>query len=261
MLQALASSETTISLGRLYLNSLIATSVLGIRPTDVQPLRPSVSIDTQRSLMVVAGVQCVPRFTHCASRSNSPPHGRLSPRMGSALGRARHLRTMESRGIGETHQSSRVGRCGQSHRNVSRPTTRVAYLNHQGGTESQTLHRLTGHVFELYASVYSTLVARHIPGKRNVLADSPSRGACGNRRMDPQPFGLPRHLSSLGVTHHRPVCRKTKHSASYLRVSDTRHDQVNRRHVPRLEGYVGVQVPTRCHTSTDLSEDSTRFAI
>ena len=124
-------------------------------------------------------------------------------------------------------------------------------------------------MFELYASVYSTLVARHIPGKRNVLADSPSKGACGNRRMDPQPFGLPRHLSSLGVTHHRPLCRKTKHSASYLRVSDTRHDQVNRRHVPRLEGYVGVQVPTRCHTSfatdlsdaTDLSEDSTRFAI
>ena len=118
VLQALASSETTIFLGRLYLNSLIAPSVLGIRPTDVQPLRPSVSIDTQRSLMVVAGVQCVPRFTHCASRSNSPPHGRLSPRMGSALGRVRHLRTMESRGIGETHQSSRVGRCGQSLRNV-----------------------------------------------------------------------------------------------------------------------------------------------
>ena len=157
----------------------------------------------------------------------------------------------------ETHQFSRIGRCGQSLRNVQRPTTRVAYLHHQGGTKSQTLHRLTGHVFELYASVYSTLVVRYIPGKRKVLADSPSRGACGNRRMDPQPFGLPRHLSSLGVTHHRPVCRKTKPSASYLRVSDTRHDQVNRRHVPRLERYVGVQVPTTRHTSTDLSEDST----
>ena len=45
-------------------------------------------------------------------------------------------------------------------------------------------------MFELYASVYSTLVARHIPGKRNVLADSSSRGACGNRRMDPQPVFL-----------------------------------------------------------------------
>ena len=56
-------------------NSLLAPRVLGLRPTHVQPIRPSVSIGTQRSLMVDVGVQCVPGFTHCASGSNRPlPH-------------------------------------------------------------------------------------------------------------------------------------------------------------------------------------------
>ena len=122
-------------------------------------------------------------------------------------------------------------------------STAVAYLNHQGGTKSRALHSLTGHVFGLCAGVCSTLVAKHIPGRRNVLADSLSRGgACGIRRVDPQPLGLPRHLSSLGITHRRPVCHKTKHSSSHL-------------HVPGLERDVGVCVPTTRLTSTDSSQD------
>ena len=81
-------------------------------------------------------------------------------------------------------------------------------------------------------------------------------GACGIRRVDPQPLGLPRHLSSLGITHRRPVCHKTKHSSSHLRVADTRRGSHGyRRHVPGLEGDVGVCVPTTRLTSTDSSQD------
>ena len=106
-------------------NSLLAPGVLGLRPTHVQPIRPSVSIGTQRSLMVDVGVQCVPGFTHCASGSNRPlPHGRISIGMGSALGHAHHLRTMDSRGSVETYQRSRVRRGGQSLRKVETPSVR-----------------------------------------------------------------------------------------------------------------------------------------
>ena len=70
-------------------------------------------------------------------------------------------------------------------------STAVAYLNHQGGTKSRALHRLTGHVFGLCAGVCSTLVAKHIPGRRNVLADSLSRGglvASGEWTLNPSVF-------------------------------------------------------------------------
>ena len=70
-------------------------------------------------------------------------------------------------------------------------STAVAYLNHQGGTKSRALHSLTGHVFGLCAGVCSTLVAKHIPGRRNVLADSLSRGglvASGEWTLNPSVF-------------------------------------------------------------------------
>ena len=107
-------------------NSLLAPGVLGLRPTHVKPIRPSVSIGTQRSLMVDVGVQCVPGFTHCASGSNRPlPHGCISIGMGSALGHAHHLRTMDSGGSEETYQRSRVRCGGQSLRKVETPSVRL----------------------------------------------------------------------------------------------------------------------------------------
>ena len=124
LLGLLASSEKMVPLGRLHMREIHFSlrACWDFDPlTHIQPIRPSVSIGTQQSLMVDAGV-CVPGFTHCAYGSNRPlPHGRLSPGMGSALGHAHLLRTMDSGGSGETYQRSRVRRCGKSLRKVERP--------------------------------------------------------------------------------------------------------------------------------------------
>ena len=54
-------------------------------------------------------------------------------------------------------------------------STAVAYLKHQGGARSISLTRLATSIFLLCHHYQIVLVARHIPGARNVLADSLSR--------------------------------------------------------------------------------------
>ena len=58
---------------------------------------------------------------------------------------------------------------------MSNNTTIVAYVNKQGGTISSSLYLLTRQVL-MWAENHSvTLVARYIPGSRNVVADQLSR--------------------------------------------------------------------------------------
>ena len=54
-------------------------------------------------------------------------------------------------------------------------TTVVAYVKRQGGTHSLTLFQETRLLFTLCQELRVTLVAKHIPGRLNVLADSLSR--------------------------------------------------------------------------------------
>ena len=54
-------------------------------------------------------------------------------------------------------------------------STTVAYLRKQGGTRSKSLTKLTRRVLELAHSKGITVVARHIVGQLNVLADLASR--------------------------------------------------------------------------------------
>lgn len=55
--------------------------------------------------------------------------------------------------------------------------TVVAYIRRQGGTHSSALCLLTWELFQLCLSLGVTLVPRHIPGKRNILADALSRSS------------------------------------------------------------------------------------
>ena len=54
-------------------------------------------------------------------------------------------------------------------------TTVVAYVNKQGGTHSRQLWLETSLLFELLSRLQSSLRARHIPGRLNVIADQLSR--------------------------------------------------------------------------------------
>ena len=54
-------------------------------------------------------------------------------------------------------------------------TTVLGYLRNQGGTKSYTLFRLTQQLFALLSELRLEIVSRHIPGKKNFLADLLSR--------------------------------------------------------------------------------------
>jgi hypothetical protein len=65
-------------------------------------------------------------------------------------------------------------------------TSVVAYVNHQGGTKSRTLLRLTQRLYLLLEELQLTLRSRHIPGRLNVLADKLSR----HRQIVPTEWSL-----------------------------------------------------------------------
>ena len=54
-------------------------------------------------------------------------------------------------------------------------STVLGYLRNQGGTKSSDLLELTYQFFALIAKIKMTFLCRHIPGRRNVLADQLSR--------------------------------------------------------------------------------------
>src|ERR1051325_9985310 len=54
-------------------------------------------------------------------------------------------------------------------------TTCVAYINHQGGTMSANLSRIAEDLWKLCLKRSITLLAEHIPGVKNVIADQASR--------------------------------------------------------------------------------------
>ena len=54
-------------------------------------------------------------------------------------------------------------------------STVLGYLRNQGGTKSDNLLQLTTQFFSLAADLDMTFLCRHIPGKKNVLADQLSR--------------------------------------------------------------------------------------
>ena len=64
---------------------------------------------------------------------------------------------------------------GSSIRIASDNTTVLAYLRKQGGTVSHLLTQMAGDLLQLMDDWGTTLSFRHIPGRRNVLADLLSR--------------------------------------------------------------------------------------
>ena len=54
-------------------------------------------------------------------------------------------------------------------------TTVLGYLRNQGGTKSHELTSWTSRVFQFADSINLTFTCRHVPGKKNVLADQVSR--------------------------------------------------------------------------------------
>ena len=97
-------------------------------PLPLSPPLPTISSEApQDVLTTILGHLSAVTASLDASGSNRPlPHGRISIGMGSALGHAHHLRTMDSGGSKETYQRARVRRGGQSLREVETPSVRPA---------------------------------------------------------------------------------------------------------------------------------------
>ena len=76
-------------------------------------------------------------------------------------------------------------------------STTLSYIRKQGGTKSHSLTLLTAQLFNLANQLNRTLQGRHIPGRRNVLADHPYRNFCCARASRG-----PRNVQSLRLRNH-----------------------------------------------------------
>ena len=90
---------------------------------------------------------------------------------------------------------------GQSVLLLADNTTSVSYLRKQGGLRSFDLYDLTRQVYHLTERLGVNLVVRHIPSKRNVLADalSRSRPLATEWRLNPRVFQLLQSLVPLSI--------------------------------------------------------------
>ena len=75
-------------------------------------------------------------------------------------------------------------------------STAVAYVNHLGGTRSRPLALLAAQLWEWCLERKSFVIATHVPGRLNVLADRMSRSLVDRSdwRLDPQVFRRINHL-------------------------------------------------------------------
>ena len=105
---------------------------------------------------------------------------------------------------------------------MSDTTTVVAYVNKQGGTVSSSLYLLARQVLMWTEAHSVTLVARYIPGSRNVVADQLSRKGQVIGTVVPSP---PRDEGSVQPGHLRissvqPVPKDPQQSVELPRTQD-----------------------------------------
>ena len=111
-----------------------------------------------------------------------------------------HINMLEMRAVARSLQSLHWLVRNRSVLIQTDNTTKVSYINRQGGTKSPSLCLLTLDLFRWCANDQILLKARHLPGVQNALADDLSRG-----RISPTEWGLHRGVvSQVFLTLGRP---------------------------------------------------------
>ena len=133
--------------------------------------------------------------------------------------RRQHINVLEMRAVLLAFQKLSQQLQGQTVLCLIDNMTVVAYLNRQGGTRSLVLLKLAKHVLLLARSMNCKIVARHLKGALNVVADLASRSRCiisTEWRLTDDAFQWVLQNSALG-----PPClelfanRLNKHLSSY----------------------------------------------
>ena len=128
-----------------------------------------------------------------------------------------HINSLELKAVFLALESLEGLVAGQSLLIRSDNTTVVSYINFQGGTHSPSLCLLAIELWEwcILRGIY--LLAAHIPGKDNLVADFLSRGKFLPSEWDSQSFDFSSDLSGdCPSAGDRPVCVHPQFSASQV---------------------------------------------
>ena len=91
--------------------------------------------------------------------------------------------------------------------------TPLAYINHKGGTPSQTL---SDRAMELWEWCKITVHAEHIPGQKTVETDTESWKAFGPERLDVEPGDFSSSGDEIGSIRCRPIHSKVQQTAEEI---------------------------------------------
>ena len=101
--------------------------------------------------------------------------GKMAQGSWTAQEQREHINILEMRAIANAVEAFQDILAQQTIVIASDNTTVLAYLRKQGGTKSQSLTNLSWHLLYRLEELGTAIRMRHIPGKRNVLADLLSR--------------------------------------------------------------------------------------
>ena len=131
----------------------------------------------------------------------------------------------------------------------------VSYIRKQGGTVSVPLYLLTREVLILARDAQITLLAKHIPGERNALADLLSRMDKIVHTEWTLLHSVFEALHGMGHPQPGPVCNPPQQQASSVCVSHGRPTSRGCRcHVNVMEGNVCLCIPPICDAGASTRE-------
>ena len=139
-------------------------------------------------------------------------------------------------------------------------TTVMCYINKQGGTRSPSLCILTWNMFQWAIKHKIVLIAQHVSGRNNCLADLLSRGVQNKEHgVDFEKVCGPNIFSDVGNSTCRPICHSTESPDSNICIPISRRISPDSRcSVDQLEGCDRLCIPSHCSNSQSPAENSGR---
>jgi hypothetical protein len=124
-------------------------------------------------------------------------------------------------------------------------STAVAYANHKGGTHSQDFLHITLQLCNWCIQNDLYIIAYHVPGKTNVVADQVSRDILGQQRLDVRPGNYP------------PLSKGLLHRSVRLAIHPSTDDLHQLEARPPVSSFGGIQ--RELETSSGLRIPSIQF--
>ena len=140
--------------------------------------------------------------------ANFPDNPRTLPRDGGCFSRSETLRETLGNKVVVVNTNN---------------TTVMCYINKQGGTRSPSMFILTWNMFQWAIKHKIVLIAQHVSGRNNCLADLLSRGSKNKEHaLDFEKVCGPNNFSEVGNSTRRSICHSTESPDSNIRIPISR---------------------------------------